>query len=154
MGRIHPPGQPVGDITSIAMRSNTALKSGAPVNRAGVVDPRSAVEATVTRPARLVDTVRQAVAVIGTGRALADHLGDDTRRAGVLHLARDVAVAGPGAVVALHQARVAHAVVGRPHARAAAGFLDDDGEDHAVVDARFGGDLLDGVPDCTLGGMG
>lgn len=68
-------------------------------------------------------------------RTVADHLKDATLR--VAGIERD-------AGVGLHDARVADAVVGRADADVAAGFLHDDAEDGAGVDAGFGRDTLDG----------
>ena len=70
-----------------------------------------------------------------TLRTIADHLKDATLR--VAGIERDTGVG-------LHDARVPDAVVRRADADVAAGFLHDDAQDDARVDAGFGRDPLDG----------
>lgn len=149
MSSIHPTRQPIRDVASIAVRRDPALEPRAAVDRSTVIDARGLVERLVGRRAGLVDALREAVAGRGARRAVADHARDDACGARVLHA---VLVAGGRAVVVLHQARVADAVVGRRGADAAAALLDDDSEDEAVVHARLAGYLLDGVPDGALVG--
>ena len=153
MLRTNPTSQPVGDIRRITMRGNPTLEPGAAVDAARVVETGALVEDVLAVAGRarvpgVVHALGQAVAGVGSGGALADHGGDDVVGARVLDPA--VVVAGAGAVVALHDARVADAVVGRRGAHAAAALLEDDGEDEAVVDAGLVGDLLDCVPDLAL----
>ena len=137
MWRKDPASQPIGNIRRIALRCNPAAQISGWINRARIVDSRGFIEPRDTSRVRQVDTLSQTIPTLRSRGSLADHLGDDTGRARVLHLARVIAMAGTIAVVALHQARVAHAVVGRWYADATAGFLYHDGEDEAVVDFGF-----------------
>ncbi len=150
----NPSSETIGDVGSIAFRSDTFTQIARRIDGAGIVDTSRFIEAGNIAGAGLVDALRETVAVGGAGRSLAHHLRDDSGRAGGLHLVRDVAVAGPVAIVALHQARVAHSVVGSRRSHAPARFLDDDGEDEAVVDLRLERDLLDGVVDGADFGAG
>lgn len=70
----------------------------------------------------------QTIPTILSRSPLADHLGNDAVQARVSYLAGVIAIAGTIAVVALHQAWVAHAIVIRWYADATAGFLYHDGE--------------------------
>jgi hypothetical protein len=101
---IHPTSQPVRDIASVAVRGDAALQTRAGVDGSAVVDARGLVEGLVGARVGLVYAVGQAVAAGRARRAVADHARDDARRARVLHL--PVLVAGRGAVVVLHEARV------------------------------------------------
>lgn len=130
------------------MRGNAVLELPGARDAARVVQARGAVKGRDVAAAGAVDDLREALARRGARGALADHLVDGVVGARVLHPA--VVVAGALAVVVLHQARVADAVVCRRRAHAAARLLHDDGEDEAVVDAGGGGGLLDAVPDGTL----
>jgi hypothetical protein len=132
------------------MRGNAALQPGAGVDATRVVEAGSAVEVLIGAGACLVNAVGETVAIVRTGGSLADHLGDDTRRARRLNLAGQVRVAGSVAVVALHETWIADTVVGGVDAYAAAGLLEHDGKDEAVVNTSLPGDLLDRVPDGAL----
>lgn len=110
---------------------------------ARVVEARCAVKRRDVAVALAVERLREALALGRAGRALGDHLVYGTRRARILYAS--VVVARGLAVVVLHQARVAHAVVGRLDAHAAARLLHDDGQDEAMVDARRRSGLLDAV---------
>ena len=77
----------------------------------------------------------QSIARRRTLRTITDHLKDATLR--VARVERDTGVG-------LHDARVPDAVVGGADAHVAAGFLHDDAQDDARVDAGFGRDSLDG----------
>lgn len=141
--RIDPARQPIRDIAGIAVRRDPAFEAIVR-NRTGIVQAGCAVEGPDVRVAGLVYHLGQAVAVGGAGAPLADHAGDVVVGAG---RADAVLVARVLAVVVLHEARVADAVVGGRSAHAAAGLLHDDGENEAVVDEGILGDLLDGVVD-------
>lgn len=140
-----PPGQPIRNITRIAMRGNAVLQAPTRSDAATVINPRGAIKVGIIALAALIDTLGQAIAITRASSAIRYHLADGAGRAGVLHHA--IVVARRGAVVVLHQAGIAHAVVGGRGAHAAAGFLHHDGEDEAVVDAGLLGDGLDAVVD-------
>lgn len=140
-----PTGQPIRNIARVAMRGNPILQPPTGSHTPTVINPRGAIKVRVVALPALVDALRQAIAVARAARAVVDHLADGGRRARVLH--RAAVVARRGAVVVLHQAWVAHAVVGGRGADAAAGLLHQDGEDEAVVDAGLLGDGLDAVVD-------
>ena len=132
-----PTGQPIGNIGRIALGCNPLAQISGCVNRARIIDSRSFIEPRDISRVRQVDTLSQAIPTVCSGAPLANHLGDDAGWARVLNLACEIAVAGSVTIVALHQAWVAHAEVGRRHTHAAAGFLHHDGEDEAVVDFRL-----------------
>lgn len=127
------------------MGGNAVLELAGGGDGARVVDASSAVESRDIATARLVDAVGKTVTVVSASGTLADHLVDGVGGARVLDVV--VLVAGVVTVVVLHQAGVAHAVVGGVNADAAARLLHDDGEDEAVVNTGVGGSLLDTVPD-------
>ena len=143
MSRPNPPRQPIRNITCVAMRGNAVLQLATRGNAPTVIDPSRAIEISDVALAALIDALCQAIAVASTSCAVVDHLLDGAGRAGVLHAT--IVVACRGAVVILHQSWVAYAVVGRRGAHTAAGFLHDDGEDEAVVDAGLLGYRLDAV---------
>lgn len=127
------------------MGGDTVLELAGGGDGARVVDAGGAVEGRDVTTAGLVDAVGKTVAVVGAGGTLADHPVDGVVGARGLDVA--VVVAGVVAVVVLHQAGVADAVVGGAHADAAARLLHDDGEDEAMVNTSAAGGLLDAVPD-------
>lgn len=142
MTRKDPASQPIGNIGRIALRCNPLTQIPGCINRARIVDSRSFIEPRDSSRVREINTLSQAITIVCSRAPLANHLGDDAGWARVLNLACDstaagIVVAGTVAIVALHQAWVAHAEVGRAHAHAAAGFLHDDGENETVVDFRF-----------------
>ena len=142
-----PARQTIRDIRAVAMRRDALAQVAGSVHRARVVQPGRNVKRRDVARARLIDTLRQAVAVVRPRAALADHARNDVLGTRILHYAGDIAVAGRVAVVVLHQAGVADAEVGRGDADAAAGLLENGGEDEAVVHFGLLGDLLDGVVD-------
>ncbi len=80
----------------------------------------------------------QAISGRSTLGTIANHL--ENAALGVARVESDTGVR-------LHNARVAHAVVRGTNTDVTAGFLHDDAEDSASVDAGLGGDLLDGSLD-------
>lgn len=79
--------------------------------------------------------------VIGTGSkrtSITDHLNNLGVGAGAL------SIAGAGALVALHETRVAHGVGGGRDPDTTLGFLQNHGKDEPVVDLGLLSDLLDG----------
>ena len=137
MLRKDPASQPIRNIRRVALCCNPVAQITGWINRARIVDSRGFIEPRDTSRVRQVDTLSQTIPTTRSCGSLADHLRDDVVRARVLHLTCEIAMAGTIAVVTLHQARVAHAVVGRWYANAAAGFLYHDREDEAVVDFGF-----------------
>lgn len=146
-----PAGETVGDVGGVAGGAATAVVEVAVVGRAAVVDAGGGVELAAAVVARVSlgrgEGLLEAVAGRGAAGAVADHLGNLAGRAGV------EAGAAAGAVVRLHEAGVADAVVRGGHADAALALLHDNGEDEALVDARLAGHGVDGVLDvANLGG--
>lgn len=132
------------------MGRDTTLQPAAVGNRAAVVDPSATVEVCIIRSPRAIDTVRKSVAAVSSGSTLTDHLRDDIRWTGVLHLASEVRVTGASTIMTLHHTRVADTETARRRADASPGFLDDHGEDDPVVNACLVGDFLDRIPDGNL----
>ena len=145
MRSAYPPSEPISNITRVAVGCNPIFQVPTRRNAARVVNPGSLIERRDVSCPALVNRLCQAIPAIRTGGAFTDHLRDDSVGTRVLDLARDVAVAGAVAVMVLHKAGVTDAVVGGRDADTAARFLDHDGEDEAVVYARFGCDLLDSI---------
>ena len=136
-----PASKAVSNIRRIARSAAAAIVEIAVVGRAAVVNTSTSIilaDTTITSIAlSRGNSLLETVAKGGTGRAVPDHLRDLAGRA------RVDARAAAGAVVGLHEARVADAVVGRRGADAAFAFLHDYGQDEAVVYAGFAGDLVD-----------
>jgi hypothetical protein len=109
-------------------------------NGAGVVDARGFVVHRDVRDARLGKTLFEAVAAGCACGSVLNHLRDLAAGAGVYDAG---VVAGSCAIVRLHEAWVADAVVGGWCSYASVAFLHDDGEDKAGVDAGGGSDRLD-----------
>lgn len=115
------------------------------VNRARVVQPSSRVVGTssAASAAKLgLGTGKEllkTVSVNGASGAIADHLNDP-----VIATATNTSISTSTiAVVGLHKARVANAIVGGRGADTTNRLLHDDSEDEAVVDASLARDLLD-----------
>ena len=122
--------EPVGNRLHIRPRRANRIIEIVLVHAAGIVAAEGLVVVVIAGIELL-----EAVAGLGALGAVADHLEDAA--AGVGRVEGD-------AGVGLHDARVADAVVGGADADVAAGFLHDDAEDDAGVDAGLGRDLLDG----------
>ena len=124
-------------------------------NGSGIVNARRLVESRdIARPG-LIEALSETVSRSRPAGSLLNHLGNRTGGTGVLYdyFTGGVAPACGVAVVVLHQARVGDAAEGGGDADAAAGFLEDDGEDEALVDVGASGDGLDGIVDRgNLGG--
>ncbi len=143
----------LGNVAGIAVSCDAILKVSVRRNGSAVVDPGSAVEArnvavVLVPVTTLVDAVGEAIAGGGTRGALTDHLEDGRVRARVGDHA--VIVAGAGAVVILHETRVADTKVGGVDTNAASRLLKDDRKNEAVIRAGLLRNLLDGVPDGAL----
>lgn len=133
-----PAGEPVRNVGRVAIRSGDAqLQSPPGGDSPRVVNTGGPVELALAG-ARLDQDLLQPVAGGRAEGAVLDHAFD------LVLGARGLAEARMGALVRLHQARVGVAVVGRPDAHAAIGFLHDNGEDEAGVDAAGLADRLDG----------
>lgn len=143
----NPTGKTVGNITGVAVGSDTVLELSSGGDGARVVDSSSAVEGRDVATARLVDAVGETVTRVGSGGTLKDHLVDGLVGARVLDPA--VFVAGGFTVVVLHQTGVADTVVGGVNANAATRLLHEDGENETVVDTSGGSGLLDTIPDSS-----
>ena len=124
-------------------------------NGTGIVNARRSVESRdIARPG-LIEALSETISRSRSAGSLLNHLRNRIGWTGVLHdhVAGGVAPACSAAVVVLHQARVGDATEGGGNADAAAGFLEDDGEDEALVNKGAGGDRLDGIVDGSyLGG--
>lgn len=84
-----PPSKPVGNITSITMRSDPTLQTPSLSHRSRVINPCRRIKChgiLGTTPTRLVDSLRQPVARSSPGCAFSDHLCDDARGTGCLDL--------------------------------------------------------------------
>ena len=103
------------------------------VHRARVVSAESLVVVAVPSIKLL-----QAVPRRGTLGTVANHLDDAA--VGIVRVESDTSVG-------LHDARVTDAVVRGTDADVAAGFLHDDAQDDAFVDAGLGADFLNGLLD-------
>ena len=122
--------KPVGNRLNVSAGSANGVVEIVLVHGPGVVAAERFVVVVVPGVQLL-----EAVSGRGPLGPIADHLED-----AALGVARVESDAGVG----LHDARVADAVVGGADADVAAGFLHDDAEDGAGVDAGLGGHLLDG----------
>ena len=124
-------------------------------NRTGVVNARRLVESRdIARPG-LVEALSETISRSRSAGPLLNHLGNRAGWTGVLYhyLTVGFAPARGVAVVVLHQAWIGDTAEGGGDADAATGFLEDDGEDEALVDVGAGGDGLDGIVDRgNLGG--
>ena len=115
----------------------------------GIVDARRLVESRdIARPG-LIEALSETVSRSRSAGPLLNHLGNRTGWTGVLYdyFTGRAAPACGLTVVVLHQARVGHTAEGGGDTDAAAGFLEDDGEDEALVDVGASGDGLDGIID-------
>ena len=124
------PHEPVSDRLDIGTRGANWIIEIALIHRPRVVAAESLIVVAVPGVQLLQSVPRRR-----TLRTIADHLKNATLR--VARVERDTGVG-------LHDARVTDAVVGRADADVAAGFLHDDAQDDARVDAGFGRDPLDG----------
>jgi hypothetical protein len=143
----HPSRQAICNVTGITMRRNSILQIPRAVDATTIVEPCCSIKVRLRSPAALVDTLRQTISIRCPSCPISNHLSDGRIRARGVNLAGEVRIAGPGAVVILHQAWVADAIVGSRNSNAAAGLLDDSCEDKAVVDSRLGGNGFNCVPD-------
>ena len=125
--------EPVGDGLDISSGGADGVVEVGLVHGSGVV-PAEGLVVVVVAGVELLE----AVAGRGALGAVADHLED---------AALGVAVVEGDTGVGLHDARVADAVVGGADADVAPGFLHDDAEDDALVDAGLRADFLDGLFD-------
>ena len=125
--------EPVSNRLNINTRGANRVIEIALIHRPRVVAAESLVVVAVLGVQLLQPIPRRR-----TLRTVADHLKDATLR--VAGIERDTGVG-------LHDARVADAIVGRADADVAAGFLHDDAQDDALVDAGFGRDPGDGGSD-------
>ena len=116
------------------MSSATLAEVTGGIDGAGVVGTGGLVVLCDLASALCLVALLEAIASGSSGGAVLNHLLD---HAG---WARVDADAGSGAVVALHQASVLHAVVGGLDADAALALLHDDCQDEALVDAAGAGD--------------
>lgn len=140
-----PADQAVGDVGAVAVGGTATAQVPAGSDRARVVHAGGDVVLAGVGCAGRGEELDQAVTARRAGDALGavpDHLGDGGQRARVLDDAG--VVAGAGAVVALHHARVVDAAVGGWDPQAAVALLHDDGEDEARVDLRLARDGVDG----------
>lgn len=126
------------------MRGDTVSQVPARGDRARVIHAGGDVVLAIVAGPGLRDELLQPRAVGRAISAVLDHTGDLGAGAWVLDVA--AAVAGPGAVVALHETRVLDAIVGGRSADATVALLHDDGEDEAGVDASRCTDSLDCSP--------
>lgn len=144
-GRESPASEAISHISGVARSATEAVVEVAVVRGAAVVKTGSTVEfaaAVVTScTLGLGQSLLETIARGGPAGAVTDHLGDLAGRAGVL------ARAAARAIVRLHEAGVADAVVGGGHADAALALLHHDGEDEAAIYTRLAGDLVDGALD-------
>ena len=110
------------------------------VNAARVVSAESFIVVAIS-----LIKLLQPITIFRPARPVPHHLQDTALR--IRRVERN-------AVMALHKARVTHAVVSSPDTNIAAGFLHDDAKDTANVDAGLGAYFLDGRLDETdfLGG--
>lgn len=125
--------KPVGHILDVARRRAHGIVQVALVDRTAVVSPEGLVVVSI-----LLVQLLQTITILGSLGAVPDHLEDASGRVGGIE---------GNAVVALHQARVVDAVVGRLDPWVAARFLDDGAQDGTNVDARLLCDGLDGGVD-------
>lgn len=137
----------LGNVTGIAVSSNTVLELPRVRNGARIVNSGRAVKRRDVPATRLVHAAGEAIARVSTGSTLTNHLVNSRGRARVLDAA--VVVASAVAIMVLHEAWVTHPPVGSRGTNATVGFLHHDGEDEAVVNPRGIGGLLDGVVDGT-----
>jgi len=145
--RCDPARQPVGDVTGIAGRRSWSSEISGGRNRAGVVDASGLVVLAHVRGVGLLDALLEAGAAARPLCAVLDHLGDLALRAGVLDVG--AAVAGPAAVVRLHETGVGNAIVSRGRAHTTLALLHHDRQDKALVDTGLRGDRLDGRLDIS-----
>ena len=120
------------------------------VDRATVVNSCCTRKVGIICPPSLINAVGQPISGISSGSPLSDHLLNDRRRAWVLDDVSDIRVASSVAIMVLHQPWIADAIVASWHPDAATGFLQDDCKNETVINACFGGHLLNGIPDSTL----
>ena len=118
-------------------------------NRTRIVNARRPVESRDIGRPRFVKALSETVSRSRSAGSLLNHLGNRTGWTGILydHFAGVIAPACGVAVVVLHQARVGDTAERGGDADAAAGFLEDNGEDEALVDVGASGDGLDGIVD-------
>lgn len=126
------------------MSGNALTQVAVASNRARVVQSGSHIVLAHVIGTSLGDELLETVAAGCSRGAIFDHLGDLAGRARVLDVA---VVARSTAVVALHQTRIDHAVVGGWCAHAAVTLLHNNGENEAGIDAGRVGDGLDGAGD-------
>lgn len=138
-----PAGKSVGDIAGIAEGAASSVQViGIVASGAAIVDSGRAVVLADVLDIGLLQTLHQSIARSRALGAVLDHLLNLRVRARVLDHA--AGVAGAGAGVVLHETGVLDRPRGRDDAHAAVGFLHDDCEDEAGVDARRGRDFVDG----------
>lgn len=144
-GRKSPASESISHISGVARSATEAVVEVTVVRGAAVVKTGSTVElaATVVTGCTLSlgQSLLETIAREGPAGTITDHLGDLAGRAGIL------ARAAARAVVRLHEAGVADAVVGGGHANAALALLHHDGEDETTVHTRLAGDLGDDALD-------
>ena len=107
MGRSNPASKTIRNIGTIAMRRDALAEIARAVHRARIIKSSGNIEGPDIAFARLVDTLSQPIPVVRASGTLAHHASDDVLGAGILHDVGDVAIAGGGAVVVLHQTGVA-----------------------------------------------
>lgn len=93
------------------MRRNALAEVARAVDRARVVESGGDVEGRDIAFTGLVNGLSQAIAAACACGAIANHACNDTLGARILHHASHIAVTGVCAIVVLHEARVANAIV-------------------------------------------
>lgn len=148
MRRIHPPSQPVRNITSITMRTIPLPQIAITPNTPRIINPRRAIQHPGLSPNRLLpplhprlhQSIAPILSLLRTRplHALINHLFNLRIRTWIGNVPRGI-IARRSAIMILHQARVGDTVVCRRGAHAAGGFLHDYGEDEARVEGGSGG---------------
>lgn len=140
-----PASETVGNIGRVATGSSEGVVEVVVVDRAAVVHASRGIVVTSTivvgGSPGLVKSLAKTITVGGSGSAVADHLDD------LVVGARVDTGAVTGAVVGLHETRVADTVVGHGSADTALGLLHDNGEDVAPLNTSLARDLDNSVPD-------
>ena len=149
VGSKRPSGETVSDVGGVAGGASEAVVEVGVVDGARVVLASSGVEgasvaaSTAKVALGLGEKLLETVTVDSTSGTITDHLEDHLVAATACRRAR----AGAVAVVGLHESGVADTVVGGRSANTANALLHHYGKNEAVVDARLGGDRLDGAAD-------
>lgn len=145
MRSIDPSGETISYIGGVAMGGHASTEITRWVDGTRVIDPGRLIESRGIVGGRLVDALGESIPSVGACTALTNHASDRLPRA--RHLDPPMAITCAGAIVILHQAGVFDAVTGGRSTDTSSRLLHNNGQDEAVVDGSFEGDLLYGVID-------